>query len=90
MTNNYALTIVVKPDLEEKARKELLSLVAKKMGKIEKEEEWGMKDLAYAIKHNRKGHYTHYLFSTEPKDIAPLDKTLKLEEDILRYLLIRI
>ncbi|KKR81341.1 MAG: 30S ribosomal protein S6 [Candidatus Daviesbacteria bacterium GW2011_GWA1_41_61] len=88
--NNYALTLVLKPDVEEKARKELLESMAKKMGKKEKEEEWGVRDLAYPIKHQRKGYFLHYQFCVEPKDIAPLDKALKLDEDILRYLLVRV
>lgn len=88
--NNYALTLVLKPDLEEKARKELLTSVTKKMDKVEKEEAWGAKELAYQIKKNTKGYYMHYLFASEPSKIAPLDKSLKLEEDIIRYLLIRL
>ena len=88
--NNYALTLVLKPDLEEKARKELLDSVTKRFGKVEKEELWGARDLAYKIKKYNKGWYAHYLFNGEPDKIAPLDKALKLDEDIIRYLLVRI
>lgn len=88
--NNYALTIVLKPDLDEKARKELLEPVVKKFEKLEKEEAWGARDLAYLIKRQTKGWYAHYLFSADPKVIKSLDKALKIEEDILRYLLVRI
>lgn len=88
--SDYALTLVLKPDLEEKARKELLEAIQKKMGKIDKEETWGLRDLAYGIKHQKKGYYVHYLFSTESSAIKPLDKALKMEEDMLRYLLVRV
>lgn len=90
MTNNYALTLILKPDLEEKARKELIEPVVKKLGKIEKEEDWGVRDLAYQIKRFDKGYYIHYLFQAEPLSISSLDKALKLEEDIIRYLLVRV
>ncbi|MDO8498767.1 MAG: 30S ribosomal protein S6 [bacterium] len=88
--NSYYLTIILKSDLDEKARKELLEPVVKKMGKVEKEEDWGVKDLAYPIKKQAKGYYIHYLFSADPADILPLDKALKIEEDIIRYLLVRV
>lgn len=88
--NSYALTLVLKNDLEEKARKELLDSVTKKLEKVEKEELWGLRDLSYPIKHQSKGYYAHYLFSSEPDKIKSLDKTLKMEEDIIRYLLVRI
>lgn len=88
--NNYALTLVLKSDLDEKARKALLESVAKKFEKVDKEDLWGTRDLAYPIKHQTKGWYAHYQFSADPKIISSLDKALKIEEDILRYLLVRI
>lgn len=87
--NSYILTLVLKADLEEKARKELLESVTKKFGKLNKEDLWGVRDLAYPIKHQEKGYYALYFFEAEPKTIPALDKNLKLEEDIIRYLLIR-
>lgn len=87
--NDYALTLVLKSDLPDKDRGELLAKVAKKFGKLTKEELWGNKDLAYPIKHQKKGYFAHYLFQAEPQVAPTLDKALKVEEDILRYLLIR-
>lgn len=59
------------------------------MGKIEKEELWGVRDLAYPIKRQTKGFYAHYQLSGDPKNAQGIDKSLKVEEDILRYLLVR-
>lgn len=91
--NNYYLTLVLKPDLEEKARKELLDDVEKKLqaakGKL-KTDLWGSKDLAYPIKKQNKGYYAHFTFETDPAVAKGLDGALKLEDDILRYLLVRI
>lgn len=92
--NSYLLTFVLKPDLEEKERKALLDSIIKKVvadvGKVEKEDLWGIRDLAYPIKRQAKGYYAHYQISTDPKMVKGLDKSLKLEEDIIRYLLVRI
>ncbi len=88
--NKYALTLILKPDLEEKARKELLDSVAKKFGKLEKEELWGVRDMAYTIQKQSKGYYAHYFFEAEPQTARSIDKDLKIEEDILRHLLVRV
>lgn len=92
--NSYNLTLVLKPDMDEKMRKTLLDSVAKRLigedGKIDKEDMWGAKDLAYPIKKQTKGFFVHYVVTTDPKNGKAIDKTLKLEEDILRYLLVRV
>lgn len=92
--NSYLLTLVLKPDLEEEKRKALLDGVVKKLigeeGKVEKEDLWGNKDLAYPIKKQTKGFYAVYKIYADPKKTKELDKRLKLEEDVLRYLLVRV
>lgn len=91
--NSYYLTLVLRSDLEEKDRKALLDSVLKKMvgddGKVAKEDLWGNKDLAYPIKKQTKGYIAHYELEADAKGAKSLDKILKVEEDILRYLLIR-
>lgn len=87
--NNYYLTLVLKPDLEEKARQALLSDIKKKMAKVAKEDLWGARDLSYPIKKQSKGYFTHFEFESQPQEAVDLDKSLKVEEDILRYLLVR-
>ncbi|MCL5784587.1 MAG: 30S ribosomal protein S6 [Patescibacteria group bacterium] len=91
--NSYYLTLVIKPDLEEKDRKDLLDSLVKKLvgedGKVEKEDLWGARSLAYPIKRQTSGYYAHYEVQADPKNAKILDKSLKMEEDILRYLLVR-
>lgn len=91
--NSYYLTLVLKADLEEKECKGFLDSIIKKItgdeGKIKKEDLWGIRDLAYPIKKQNRGYYAHYELEAEPKMASGLDKSLKVEENILRYLLIR-
>lgn len=91
--NSYYLTLVLKPDVEEKERKTLLDLMVKKLvgedGKVEKEDLWGVKDLAYPIKRQTKGYYAHFELRADPKNAKDIDKILKVEEDVIRYLLVR-
>ena len=88
--NNYYLTLVLKPDVEEKARKVLLDNIKKKFDKVGKEDLWGARDLAYPIKKQTKGYYVHFEMEADPKIIKDIDKMLKVEEDIIRYLLVRV
>lgn len=91
--NQYYLTLVLKPDLEEKERKELLDDIEKNL-KTEKSkvklDEWGPRGLSYPIKKQNTGFYVHFEFATEPENVKGLDKTLKIEENLLRYLLVRV
>ena len=91
--NSYYLTLVLKTELEESNRKALLDSISKKVsgteGKIEKEDLWGVRPLAYPIKRKTAGYFAHFEISADPKNIKGLDKSLRVEEDILRYLLIR-
>lgn len=92
--NSYYLTLVLKPEMDEKEREAFLDSLTKKIlgvdGKLVKEDLWGARDLAYPIKRQSKGFYAHFEINADPKQIKGLDKLLKIEEDILRYLLVRI
>ena len=59
-------------------------------GKVEKREHWGLKTLAYRIKKNRKGHYVLFNFDTNGDAVAELERRMRLSEDVLRYLTVRI
>ena len=60
----YENTIVAKQDLAEKELKGIISkyedIINASSGKIVKTEEWGLLNLAYIIKKNRKGSYIHF------------------------------
>lgn len=91
--NRYLLTLVLKADLDEKTRKDLLQAMLKKAlgtdGKIVKEDLWGNRELAYPIKKQTKGYYAHFELESDPSVVKSLDKILKVEEDILRSLFVR-
>lgn len=92
--NNYLLTLVLKADLEDKERKEFLDSLIKRIvgedGKIQKKDLWGVRDLAYPIKKQTKGFFAHFELETDPKIAKTIDKNLKVEENVLRYLLVRV
>lgn len=79
--------------MDEKIRKTLLDSMVKRLtgedGKVEKEDLWGERELAYPIKKQTKGFYAHFEIQSDPKNARGIDKQFKLEEDVLRYLLVR-
>jgi len=59
-------------------------------GAIKKTEYWGLRSLAYRIKKNRKGHYMLLGLDAKPAFIAEMERRLGLNEDILRFITIRV
>jgi small subunit ribosomal protein S6 len=59
-------------------------------GSIKKREYWGLRTLSYRIKKNRKGHYLLLGLDVAPATLAEIERRLRLNEDVLRYMSIRI
>src|SRR5437870_782966 len=65
-------------------------LVADNGGEVKKREYWGLRNLAYRMRKNRKGHYVLLNIAAPPAAIAELERTLRINEDVIRYLTIRV
>ena len=87
--NSYLLTLVIKDSLKEEERKKLLASITEKFAKMEKEDLWGVKNLSYPIEHQERAYFAHFEFQADPKTVPPLEKQVRLNEDIIRHLLIR-
>lgn len=59
-------------------------------GAVKKREYWGMRNLAYRIKKNRKGHYMLLGLDAPPAAVVEMERLLRLNEDVLRFLTIRV
>ena len=59
-------------------------------GKVLKTETWGLRSLAYKIAKNRKAHYVMLEFSAPGPVIAELERQTQINEDIIRYMTIRV
>lgn len=59
-------------------------------GEVTKSEYWGLRNLAYRIKKNRKGHYVLMNIDAPAPAVAEMERQMKYEEDILRYLTIKV
>ncbi|MBV8190042.1 MAG: 30S ribosomal protein S6 [Alphaproteobacteria bacterium] len=59
-------------------------------GTVSKKEYWGLRSLTYRIKKNRKGHYTLLNIDAPAAAVKELERTMSINEDIIRFLTIRV
>ena len=57
---------------------------------VKKREYWGLRSLAYRINKNRKGHYMLLGLDTKPAALNEMERQLRLNEDVLRFMTIRV
>ena len=69
---------------------EFVSVIENLKGTIRKKENWGIRNLAYKINKNRKGHYMLLNIDGPANAIFEYERLMRLHEDIIRFLTIRI
>src|SRR3984885_11572407 len=65
-------------------------IVAQNGGTVTKREYWGLRNLAYRVKKNRKGHYMLFNLDAPPAAVSELERNMRINEDVLRYLTVRV
>jgi small subunit ribosomal protein S6 len=92
--NHYETIYIVNPNLDDDALKEAIdkfSDITKKLkGSIVKVSEWGKRKLAYEVKRFDKGYYVVLDFCALPKMVTELERNLKLDDRILKYITVKI
>ena len=68
----------------------LKTIVEGNGGKVEKQEYWGLRGLAYRLKKNRKGHYVLLNINAPGAAIHELERQLKINEDVLRFMSVKV
>ena len=68
----------------------LKTIIEAEGGKVEKQEYWGLRSLAYRIKKNRKGHYVLLNINAPAKAVQELERQLKINDDVLRCLTVKV
>lgn len=59
-------------------------------GQVSKREYWGLRNIAYRVKKNRKGHYVLMNVDAPAAAIKEMERQMSINEDVLRYLTIRV
>lgn len=89
----YETAIVLKPDLDDEKREEILdriqSVITENDGEIVNIDEWGNRQLAYVIEDYRAGDYTFIEFDSSSEVLEKLEHNYRILGEIIRSLIIR-
>ena len=90
----YEHTVIARPDLSAQQAQALADqfgqVLTEQGGTVAKVEYWGLRNLSYRVKKNRKGHYLHLNIDAPAPAMAELERTQRINEDVLRYLTVRV
>ncbi|QIK68930.1 30S ribosomal protein S6 [Erysipelothrix sp. HDW6C] len=91
---NYELMYIVKPTLDEEARKAVIekshAILTDNGGTIENINEWGLRELAYEIEDFKKGHYVVTTFASEETAVNEFNRLTRINKDVLRHMIVRL
>ena len=92
--NLYEHTIIARQDTSPSQIKSLTEkyskIVEKNDGEIVQKEEWGLLNLTYAIKKNKKGIYMHFKIKGAGNIITELEKNESIDKNLLRYMTVKV
>jgi small subunit ribosomal protein S6 len=90
----YESTFIARQDLSKQDVTRLTSLfsdIATKEGaKVVKTEYWGLRNLTYKIKKNRKGHYTMLALDAPSSAVKEMERNMRINEEVIRSLTVRV
>lgn len=89
--NQYELMLILRPDFDTEPQAETLKnvseIIEKTKGKLKSQDLWGKRKLEYSIKGFSSGLYVIFSFQTDPSNIKSLNDKLKLQENIIRFMI---
>ena len=92
--NLYEHTIIARQDTSPSELKQLTekysNIITNNKGEIVKTENWGLINLSYLIKKNRKGSYIHFKFKGDGKIIEELERNEAIDKKLLRNLTVKV
>ena len=91
---NYESVLIARQDLGASQVSNIVSdlsdIIKKEGGEVVRVDNWGLKNLAYRIKKNRKGHYVVMNISALANAIAEFERIMRFNEDIIRYMTVKV
>lgn len=90
----YENVFLVRPDVStqqvEALAQQFTDILTAQGGKVQKTEQWGLRNLSYRIKKNRKAHYVMFTIDAPPAAVAEMERNMRLSEDVLRTMTVRV
>ena len=92
--NLYEHTIIARQDVSPtqliQIQEKYSKIVEKLQGDVVKLENWGLMNLSYLIKKNKKGNFIHFKIKGSGNIISELEKNEKIDKNLLRYLTVKV
>ena len=92
--NLYEHTIVARQDSSQSQIKQIqdkyIKIIEKNKGEVVKTENWGLINLSFLIKKNKKGNFIHFKLKCDGKAINDLERNEKIDKNLLRYLTVKV
>ena len=92
--NLYEHTIITRQDISPGQIKSLIEkyskLIEENKGNLVQTQDWGLLNLSYLIKKNKKGNYIHFKIEGNGELIKELEKNERIDKNLLRYVTIRV
>ena len=90
----YEHVLIARQDISaqqaEALNDQLKAMLEEAGGKVAKIEYWGLRNLAYRINKNRKGHYSLLAIDSPAGPVKEMERQLSLNEDVLRFLTVKV
>ncbi len=90
----YECTVILCPELSkqqiDQVQNELTEIVKSFKGSTSRHEYWGLRSLAYPIEKFTRAHYICFNITANTDAIIELERKMRIREDVLRYLSIRV
>ena len=80
----------ISPQQAEALNETLKTLIEEHGGHIAKIEYWGLRNLTYRVKKNRKGHYSLLAIDASAPAVKEMERQLSINEDVIRYMTVRV
>lgn len=89
----YEVMYIINASVEEDKRSALISdlnkIITNQGGKVNKTDEWGMRDFAYRIDDMTKGYYVVSAFEADNACVKEFDRLMRINPNVVRYLITR-
>lgn len=92
--SGYELTLATRTDWSDSGldqfKDKLTKIIKDHDGELVISEDWGRKKLAYPIRNETRARYTHLVFTGNPKTVAEVERNIRLQDKILRFMSVRV
>ena len=90
----YECVVIARQDIAatqvETLTDDLTNILTGLGGQVSKREYWGLRNITYRIKKNRKGHYVLLNIDAPSAAVKEMERQMSINEDVLRFLTIRV